>query len=448
MPHKKGEIMNKVYFDKIKSFYKKNKILAIGLIVLIGLGIAWGRSKVVTMFSEGNVPFFGQKKAQVEELEPIIPVNVMAIKPMDFKDMLSAIGTIKGAIEIDLKFQENGYIDSFKFKEGELVKKGDALAALNPKEKEIKLNYAKIEFDKNQKLYELGGIAKPKFEQSELELDSAENEFNKTLIFAPSDGFMGTTAFDKGAFVTSNDKVGTFVDTSFLKCEVGVIEKDADKVKVDQKALITVDTFPDKTFDAVVDSVSPMLEGRSKTQTVKMKLANQDNAIKPGMFARANIIIFEKPNAVVIPTSALKKTDEGFSVFTIERTNLEEEKAAKEKSDLEKSKKSIFEKLNIFKKSAASKAKPTPAPASTDSSEVKPDLPVAAEENALVVSASEEKSPFGVAKEQKVTVGRISQDLALIDEGLKEGDEIIVETPESKEKLKEGTKVEVLQAAE
>ncbi len=403
--------MKKIDISKLKEFYLQHKILSVVIVIVLALLISWIRSVIVTgPKQEGGFSFFGKQKAKTEDVEPLIPVNTMKVSKTDFKDILPSIGVIKGAIEIDLKFQENGNIDSYKFKEGDQVKKGDILASLNQKEKQIKLDYAKVEFEKNKKLFELGGISKPKFEQSELELDSAQNEMNKTNIIAPSDGFMGTEIFDKGAYVTTSDKVGSFVDTSSLKCEVGIIEKDADKVKVGQKAFIMIENYPDKAFEGVVDSVSPMLEGRSKTQTVKIILPNTDNLIRPGMFARVNIMIFEKKDSIVIPASALKKSEDGFVVFAVEKEKAEKQSEAKVNSQPEKDK----------------EIKQTQQPMQSAQGE------------------EEGKPRFGVAKSKKVNIGRISQDLVLIDEGLSEGDEIIVETPESKEKIKDGTKVEIL----
>jgi RND family efflux transporter MFP subunit len=176
--------------------------------------------------------------------------------------------------------------------------------------------------------------------------------------------------------------VTTFVDIGSIFCEVGVIEKDMDKVKTGQTAKVSIETFPNDAFEAVVDSVSPMLEGRSRTQNVKMLVPNEKGLIKPGMFAKADIMIFEKKNAIVIPRKALQKTEEGYVVFGVVR-----------------------------------QGEPKKSPAGFEEA---------------------------MAKVIAVKVERANEDIALISEGLTDGQEIILETPEAKAGIKDGAAIEIL----
>ncbi len=169
-------------------------------------------------------------------------------------------------------------------------------------------------------------------------------------------------------------------------CEVGIIEKDMDKVKVGQKAKITMEAFPNDAFEGTVDSVSPTLEGRSRTQTVKMLISNEKGLIKPGMFAKAGIMIFEKKDAIVIPRGALRKTEKEYAVFGVVRPEVESKTAA-----------GLTE---------------------------------------------------AVVKIIPVKVDRANEDMALIGEGLSEGEEIVLETPEAKSSIKDGAKIEIMPGRE
>jgi membrane fusion protein (multidrug efflux system) len=140
-----------------------------------------------------------------------------------------------------------------------------------------------------------------------LEYQSAKTELEKTNLVAASDGYVGAVETDKGAFVTPQDKIAHFVDIQDVYVEFGIIEKDIAKVREGQNVEVTVESYGDEIFKGQVDSVSPIVEGRSRTLRVRSKLSNVDEKIKPGMFGRVNLLVYEKEDALVIPSSSFKK---------------------------------------------------------------------------------------------------------------------------------------------
>ncbi len=372
-------------------FFRKRKRLITLSVLLIGVLVMWGWThlpKKGAGFSGIKTMFFGKAKKGAEEpAEAAIPVKTTRAAKMDYKDFVTSFGTIKGFKDIPVKFEEAARIGKFYFKEGDRIKKDDLVVSEEQDEQKLKLEYARIEYNKNKTLYDLGAIIADKLRQSELEAESAEAALRKRNFYAPSDGFIGTRRISEGELATPSDVVTTFVDIGNIFCEVGIIEKDMDKVKVDQKANIVIETFPNDTFEGTVDSVSPILEGRSRTQTVKMLISNEKSLIKPGMFAKADIMVFEKKDAIVIPRKALQKTEKGYAVFGVVRPEGEPKKTA---AGLEE---------------AAVKVIP-------------------------------------------VKVDRANEDMALIGEGLSEGEEIVLETPEAKSSIKDGAKIEIMPGRE
>lgn len=369
-------------------FFRQRKRLVIISIVLAGVLIVWGW----TVLSKKNItPFViktmlakgkGGKKTGEEAIEIAIPVRVTKVTKSNYQDFVTSFGIIKGVREIPIKFDEAARIDKFYFKEGDSIKKGDIVASQQQDEQRVKVEYSQIEYEKNKTLYDLGAITADKLKQAELELEAAKAVLAKKNFYAPSDGFIGTKRMSEGELVTSNDVVTTFVGIDNVFCEVGIIEKDMDKVKPGQAAKILIGAFSDDTFEGTVDSVSPMLEGRSRTQTVKMIVSNDKGIIKPGMFAKADIMIFEQKDAIVIPRKALQKSEEGYTVFGVVR-----------------------------------QGEPKKSPAGFEEA---------------------------AAKVIPVKVGRANENIALISEGLSENDEIILEAPEAKAGIKDGAAIEIL----
>lgn len=300
---------------------KKEKIwITIGIIIAI----------LILSKGIGNMKRYiaGKRKADVGELEvisEITPVKVYKVKRMDFKDTLPVLGSIKGYKEIALKFQTSGLLESFNFEEGERIQEGDIIANLDQKDALLKLKYAEIELNNAKKMYEIGAIIEDAVEKSRLEYESAKSDLEKTNIYAVSDGVLGSHDIDVGTYVTPNDKVGTFADITKVYAEFNIIEKDVQKLRLGQKCEVFVDAMPNKNFIGTIDTVSPLIEGRTRTQRVRVELKNPQGNLKPGMFARGLIATYEKKDAFIIPSSGMKKRQEGYVVFVVHRQEEEQE---------------------------------------------------------------------------------------------------------------------------
>ena len=262
-----------------------------------------------------------------------IMVRVFKMKPTDFHDFLPVMGTVKGKTEVELKFEIPGVIKKIYFKEGEKVRKSALIAYLVPDDAKLKLKYARNKFiaaqaayessmkkyEINQKLFEVGAIIKSKMEEAELdarsakaqvdtakaEEDLAKNDFRKVFLYSTKDGVMGPREAEEGEFVTSQDKMGTLFEINEVYIEVGIVERDINKVRLGQKASIYVDAYPTRAFEGTVDSVYPIIEGKSRTLTAKIKVDNKEGLLMPGMFSRAEISIADLKQVLIIPTSSV-----------------------------------------------------------------------------------------------------------------------------------------------
>jgi len=376
-----AEQLKKLDLDKID--FKKLKKKQIIIIIAILLAVLFLARTVGTIHGV----LFGEKK-EVSELElagEAIPVKVYKVRKISFKDTLPAMGNIKGFKEVDLKFETSGIIESFNFEEGERIQEGDIIANLNQRDALLKLKYAELELEKSRKLHEAGGVDKVKLEQAKLEYESARSDFEKTNIYAVADGILGSRDIDVGTYVTPNDKVGTFVEIGNVYAEFKIIERDSPKLKLGQRCEVFVDAFPNKAFKGTVDSISPIVEGRTRTQDVKIELRNADFLLKPGMFTRVLISTYENENALIIPTSSFKKKDADYFVFVVHK----EEKPEK--------------------------------------------------------SGKEAVLETGVVEVRKVDIAYLTQDMAEIGKGLEEGELIIVE---AFQEFKDKEKVEISEVQE
>lgn len=366
----------------------------------------------------GGFPVYKKSKKEVvtKVLEtPPAPVKVYKVSKVSFRDTLPALGTIKGFRQYDLKFPVAGNVEYINFKEGEKITQGDIIASLDQKEALLKLEYAKVQLDQQQKLFELGSIVEAKAKQSQLEYQSAKADLDKTNLVAISDGYLGSIEIDKGSYVSPQDKIGTFLDLKDVYVEFGIIEKDISKAKEGQNVEVVVDSYPDQVFKGQIESVSPLVEGRTRTVKVISKISNTDEKLKPGMFARVNVLVYEKEQALVIPSSSFKKKEDQYFVYIV---HMEEPKAG---SSLQKT-----------EDQAASDTKPKAKKRKGSSKD-------------LQESIEEPKATFGTIEVRTIDVSYATPDAIEVKEGVEEGDLIVVDV---EQELQDKAKVEITETQE
>ena len=309
---------------------EKKKLIKLSFVIVLVILAFSFISKHITFV--GGLPVFKKKEDVAKKTVESIPVPVKGYKVqrIDFTDTLPALGTVKGYREVELRFSESGYVEYINFRDGEKAIEGDIIASLDQREALLKLEYAKNEVDSNQKLFDLGSITEIKLRQSRLEYQSARLEYEKTNLVAPFDGYIGTILKQKGDYVDPNDAFGTYVNLTDTYLEFGIIEKDVKKVKLGQTVTVAVDSFPEDTFHGEIESISPVVEGRTRTFKVKARIVNEDEKLKAGMFGRVGVLIYEQDNALVIPSSAFRKQENEYFVYVVHSEEPEEAEAEEE----------------------------------------------------------------------------------------------------------------------
>lgn len=316
------------------NWIKRNKLIFIVLIlavagILMAVTSRFGRhlftkGKFLSSLRRGRgieeLRKKADKEAQLREEE--VPVNVFRVARGTFQDTLSAMGTVKGGSEIELRFQVPGMIKSFNFREGDKVRKGEIIARLDQGDALLKLKQAQIELEEYEKLYSIGAIVRSKVEQARLAARLASSEFEKTYLRAVKDGIIGDKNVEVGEFITPNVKVATLVNLENVVVELGIIEKEIDRIFLGQKVTVNVDTYPGIDFTGIVSNISPLIAGKSKTLSVKANLDNPGGLLLPGMFARIKISIFEKEEALIIPSDSLDRSTGEFRVFVVGENNV------------------------------------------------------------------------------------------------------------------------------
>ncbi|MFH2137264.1 MAG: efflux RND transporter periplasmic adaptor subunit [Candidatus Omnitrophota bacterium] len=345
----------------------RRSIMIFILVVMLVMGIGWWgvnkggwfQEKKIATEKPGEITLPGEAPKE-DEAKPKeenflkqrgLAIKVYKVSRATFEDFLPAMGSIKGIYTRKMNFEVAGIVEEVNFREGDIVKAGQLIGRLKQEEGRLKIDYnraklksamvslsqAEKKAELYRKLYEIGAInrlklseieaeagnAKHQVEAANVEIESAKEELKKTEMYAPTDCIISERNIQKGELVTPYTQAAIeVVEISTVFAEVGIVERDITKVKIGQLARIYVDAYPDLPFDGIVDNIFPKLSEKTRTLPLEIKIDNSRRMLMPGMFSRADIILFEKPGVISVPRIGIKKGEEASIVYVVdEKTN-------------------------------------------------------------------------------------------------------------------------------
>lgn len=133
---------------------------------------------------------------------------------------------------------------------------------------------------------------------------------------------VGERFVDEGTLLQANQPIVSVLENNPLTAVVYVVERDYPKIKVDQRAIVSTDAYPDKTFSGSIVRIAPLLKESSRQARVEVEIQNPERLLKPGMFIRAQIEFTRHEDATLVPVSSLVRRNDEQGVFIAERDNL------------------------------------------------------------------------------------------------------------------------------
>lgn len=280
-----------------------------------------------------------------------IPVVVEEVKLGTVEEKLSLTGNVEPQSQVTVYSDVSGKVEKLAVDIGDNVTKDDLIAIIEKKKlilqverleaalesAEINLENLKKDYERFKNLLEQNVVSQQRFDSVKTAYESAQAqvkelkaslELNKiqladSAISAPISGVIAQKFIEEGDMVTATsqmkgESIVTIVDMDVVKIMVNITEKDIANVKMGQEARVKVDAYPSKIFEGVVSNISPVLDLSSRTAPIEVKILNPDHSLKPGMFARVDLVLTSHENIMVVPRdSILEKNDKKY-VFVVE----------------------------------------------------------------------------------------------------------------------------------
>lgn len=261
----------------------------------------------------------------------IIPIKVTSISALDVPDFISATGLLSTEDETNYSFKIGGVISKVLVNEGQFFKKGQLLALLNATEIAAGLAQNSLAVDKSERdyqrainLYKDSVFTLEQLQNTKTALDVAKKASEATAfnerysrIYANADGFVAKKVAHEGEVVNGGMPVlitNTIEKRNSFLLKVGVTDKQWATIKLGQNAKVTLDGYPDKTFEATVFRKSQAADPQLGSFQVELRLSLNGTVAAVGMFGKAKIAVGQEKNVIVVPYGALVEPD-GYSAF-------------------------------------------------------------------------------------------------------------------------------------
>ncbi len=221
------------------------------------------------------------------------------VKPVigDIQKSVTATATVQPQNRLEMKPPVGGRIDKILVEEGQTVKTGDVLAVMSSTERAALLDAA--------------------HSQGAEEVSYWENVYKPIQMFAPIDGEVIVKSVQPGQTVTTTDPVVVLSDRLIVEAQVD--ETDIGKVKEGQKAVITLDAYPDIEVNATVGHIyyESLVVNNVTIYKVDILPEKVPDVFRSGMSANIRIVQAEKDNVLTVPLEAVKHGKGGKGSFVL-----------------------------------------------------------------------------------------------------------------------------------
>lgn len=232
---------------------------------------------------------------------------------------LRALGTLRPNEAVMVSSEIAGRVARIAFTEGEAVREGEVLVELDAAILQAeaakarsdltlaRANHARADALASKGLATLRARdeARAALQAAEAGVALAQARLQKTVIRAPLSGVVGLRSVSAGAYVTPGQRIVQLADVDPLKVDFRVPELALPALRPGQAIRVTVDALPGKFFEGEIDAIDPVIEPAGRAIQLRASIPNRKRELLPGLFARVQIVVERREDALLVPESAV-----------------------------------------------------------------------------------------------------------------------------------------------
>lgn len=267
--------------------------------------------------------------AQSKAPLPASVVTAMHVPYAEWQPGVTAVGSIKAVRGVDVTTEVGGIVRSIGFKPGQQVADQALLVQLNADSDIAQLHSLEatadlavivLKRDKAQLAVNAVSQAQVDTDSADLKAKLAAAEQQRALVAkksirAPFAGRIGITAVNPGQYLNPGDKIATLQTFDPIYIDFTVPQTQLEQIAIGQKVAVTADGLADQTFSGRVSTIDTQFDPTTRNVTVEATVANPQQSLVPGMFARAIVDSGKPQRYLTVAQSSVTYNPYGTTVF-------------------------------------------------------------------------------------------------------------------------------------
>ncbi len=261
-----------------------------------------------------------------------IPVRVMPVAKTKISRTVDYTTTIQAYEEVNMAPSTPGRVDKIYVEVGDRVSKGQKLFLMDRTQyyaNKIQLTNLEKDLARMDTLLKVGSIKEQTYDQTKAQVDVTRTNVDfmeqNTLLEAPFGGIITGRYLEDGELysgapgMSGKAAVVTLMQINPVKITVSISEQYFPLIKNGMKVRVAADVYPDKSFEGTIFRVHPTIDPLSRSFRAEVRINNNSELLRPGMFARSYIDMGEQ-EAFVVPANAVlmqEGTNERY-IFVVE----------------------------------------------------------------------------------------------------------------------------------
>jgi membrane fusion protein (multidrug efflux system) len=260
-----------------------------------------------------------------------MPVQTQVAKTVQWQPYLQGIGSVAAINGVSISPQLAGTVVQIAFDSGTRVKANDLLVQFDISQEQAQLalatakrDLARLTLDRDRNLLATRTIsqseldtAEANFRQTQGSVEEAQAIIEKKTIRAPFDGVAGIRQINLGQYVNPGQALVTLQAFNPVYVNFMLPQENLGDIAIGGKVEVLVDVFPQEVFAGQVTAINSEVDQTTRYIQVQATVPNQDHRLRPGMYAKVNLITGTERTVVAIPDSAVNYAPYGNSVFIV-----------------------------------------------------------------------------------------------------------------------------------
>jgi membrane fusion protein, multidrug efflux system len=270
---------------------------------------------------------------------PAVTVSASEVDVITWQPVIEAFGTIGAAQGVDLAAQTAGVVDEILFAANDRIEAGQLLVQIEDAIERADLIAARAAVERDRQalervktLSERGVSSSANLETAESDLAASTSQLQRLdavleqkAIEAPFAGIIGIPRIEVGQYVTAGDRIATLQNLDRMRVDFTVREQDLSRIDIGQPVRSGV-AADELTFEGRITGIEPKVDPASRLVSVRAEIDNADGELRPGQFARVEVVLPEEDGILAVPQTAVISSLYGDFVYVVSPQPAEEPK--------------------------------------------------------------------------------------------------------------------------